>query len=67
MFVRKAMFALAALTAVATAALSPTSASAYFGCYHSGYSCYYGGYSGYHGYGWSHGGYGGFRGHDRRR
>ena len=47
MFTRKSMFALAALTTVAAAALSPTGASAWGGGFHGG---------GFHG-----GGFGGHR------
>jgi hypothetical protein len=73
MSIRKSMFALAALTTVATAALSPTSASAWgsshgggfggnhggFGGYRGGFGGYRGGFAGYHG-GWNRWGYGGW-------
>jgi hypothetical protein len=56
MFGRKSMIVLAALASVGTAALVPTSASAFgghggFGGYHGGFGGYRGGFGGYHGYG----------------
>jgi hypothetical protein len=55
MFGRKSMIALAALASVGTAALSPTSASA-FGGNHGRFGGYHGGFGGYGG-GWNHRGY----------
>jgi hypothetical protein len=58
---RKSMIALAALTSVGTAALSPTSASAFGGNHGGGYHDGFGGFGGYHdgfsGYGGYHGGW----------